>query len=350
MKKLSHITLAILLVMMVALTAVVPSAIHAQEDESTFFITEDKSFSVVLPAGWFADGDREEGLSVANSEEALAAMGSEDDQSAPEEGQLGIQVIALPISSLGDTEQTLLEVLDTLIGILSADEPVFEVTESQEIDMAGHPAAYAVATTSEVESAAVVYVIAPGTYGVAFMATQPGGLDALLEDAFNVLATVRHSLAIEESFDNGTFAFNYTTDWFTEDVEVAVIVHDSEETSTAEDLADGQYRITIFSLDSLGIDTSVSMEEAATSFVALALEDDETASEPFTLEIAEIEFVIVDVLNGDEEYIGGVFVTSIPALDIYVGAAFGASPNNAYQVSLTALSMLFTLEVTVVTE
>src|SRR5687768_14044009 len=104
-RKLLFLTFLLIFVVVIS-----PMLVMAQDEdlEMEEYEDEDGAFSLAHPVGWVVSLDEEEGaLMIANSEETLEAMSSEEDLEIAE-GQFGVAIFFLPLDLLSmmglDTE------------------------------------------------------------------------------------------------------------------------------------------------------------------------------------------------------------------------------------------------------
>jgi hypothetical protein len=327
-----------------------PAGTSAQDDSFTLFFTEDQAFSSVLPNGWAANGSREDGLILASSEATLQLYQAAED-SKPQPGDLIIQVYAFPEEAMAGLPMT--DFLSAVAQEMQADSDAPpELSDLEEFDLAGREAAVVTGVSSEVGAHVIMYLLAPGHYALAVIATTPDDLDAVTEDAMTILATVRFSLSLDETQDDEYVTFGYPTGWVLNTFEGMPPIYglaNSEEAFNAEDLIEGQYKIILADLGaSFGVDVAnLSVADATVAWVQGLLNEGETATDPITITLDNgVEIVTLDVLNKDGSYVGGVFVAQFTAFENVVeGVAFASAPDASYQISLTALNMLLGLQV-----
>jgi hypothetical protein len=161
--------LALIAGLAVAAALVMPVATGAQEETYDVFITEDGTMSVWLKEGWFAAGNAEEGLMVADS---LATMSSDGDH---QPGAFFILVLPLRADLavfFGLPEDAPLEEVITIFGQLfaSEDAPVPDFSDPELIDWHGVDIALAEGGDATADFALGAYILAPDTYGLVLIA------------------------------------------------------------------------------------------------------------------------------------------------------------------------------------
>lgn len=349
MKRALSFSLSLLLI---AAVLFIPAGVRAQEDTEAFnvFITEDGAFGVFLPEGWAADGSREGGLTIANSQEALDALLSDETEGGPESGQVGILVLTLDRETqelLGIAEDaSFVDALNTVVALILEDESEEEVpvmTEVTEFDFNGKPAASAEGTTSDVHVLFLAYEIAPDTLAVAYLVTAPGELDAVRENGINMIDNVGYSLPLDETFTSETagISFSYPAGWLAEESGPVVIVSNSEEAMAADELGEDQYGLIVINPANIGI-TSTDLTEVAAALADQLKEETDEVVGPIILMVGEQEIVGMAASNPDGNGDGGVFVTNTPKGIMAV--AYAGSTGQAALIGFSALQVLLSIE------
>lgn len=338
--------ISVLVSVMLLLMLVIPASVTAQDDaaEVTLFVTEDGAYSVALLDGWAATGSEDEGLSVANSQEALDKFDTDVD---PSEGDLAIGLLAVPselVAQLGlDEEATFVELLEAFLPIALGDseEPV-EVSDVQELDLAGRPAAYATVTSDTVEAAYALYALAPDTIGIGFLGGAPGVIEEQGDLALQILATARYSQPLVETFDDDALAFNYPEEWLAQGESGIYTITNDQEALSVDVLSEGQFGILAFDLGLLGY-TGESVSDVATQLAALIQEEGQEYSDPIEVEVGDNIVGIIDMTTPDTDgNEGGIMV--IQSGDELFGVVFLTADSEAYQVGLLALNVLLSME------
>jgi hypothetical protein len=337
--------IALILISSVWVATLGLAPVSAQDESFTVYFTEDMAFSTVLPDGWVADGNRDDGLTVANSADALGRALDEEGIFNP--GDLALKVFALPEDQLGGTpvDEFLALVAEQVVASTSDDPPEF--SEVEELDFAGRAAVSTMGISSDVGAGLIMYPFAPQTYAVAVIAATPDELDAMIETGLNALATVRYSLPLDATQDDELVTFNYPDGWVLQIESPLYMLANDQVAFDAEDPGEGQYKIVLADLSAFEVDVAtLSLADATTTWVEGLLSEGQTASDPLTLTLDGVEVITEDVFNEDGDTVGGVFVVQFASLENTVwGVAFGAAPGDSYQISLTALNMLWGLQV-----
>lgn len=326
----------------------------AQDGEAptvTLYISEDFSYSVALPEGWAASDNPEGGIRFANSEATLASMEADGD---PVSGEIGINLIALPLETASEfglaEDATLVDWVTVLQGIAqqqNADENLvfgeafeFELFERTWGGVDGQGTAG--------DRTIVAFEIAPGYLGLAFMGFAAGEGAQLGIDAFNVLGTARYSFPLEATFTsvNG-ITFNYPEEWITQDQGQIVYVANVEEALTIEVLEPGQHGLLIGTIAPENV-TLTDLGQIATNLTGTFAPPDSGAevAEPVVFSIGEEEEAREIAIVGVTGLPGGdanTYVTLLPN----GGIAFVinlSGVGTTFQMGLVSLNILLSMQ------
>lgn len=340
MKLFGSLMLSLLLLVML----IVPAGVTAQEDEMsvTFYITEDGSFSVTLLDGWAADGNRDDGITIANSEEVLAKF-NEDEDPAPDD--IAIQLLALPpefVSELGlDEDASYADILNVFVPfIMQENEEELELGEVLDIELGTQAASAIVAIGETSEAALVVYTLAPETLGLAIVAGAPGFIEESSDLALAVLASAQYSLPLEESFEDDLVSFSYPTEWVAQDEGGIYSLTNDAAALEADELEEGQYGIILLNAEAAGI-SGESTTEIANAFRDQLQEEGDEYSEAIEFEVDGMAASVIEVTSLEEGNEGGVLVVET---DLgFLVAVYVNAPGQNY-IGLTALNVLLSVE------
>jgi hypothetical protein len=317
---------------------------RAQDDGPTFFRTEDGSYSVFLPEGWVAEGSAEDGLVIANSQEAFVAFEADDD---PQPGQLVVVVSAIdtPTADLLEAldleaETSLVDLLDTVGPLLFSGDGGFSVGPADAISFAGRNAALAEVGREGIEGAVILYMMGPDRFGIGFIAGAPGILDEAGEQASEVLGLVRYSLTLDKTHESEGFTLSYPDGWVVDESEGFTLMSNDAAAIDADELAEGQYGIVVVEAAALG-SVSKDVTKVAAEVGELLADEGDVLSDVFTLEVDGRSVASIDVTNANDDTNnneGGLFVTDTDQ-GIFAVIYFTAA-EDSYQLGLTALNVL----------
>ncbi len=188
-----------------------PASVLAQDggDEDVWleFTSDDEMLTASYPPDWYAGESQDlPGLTVANSEAVLTAIMEGTDESLPASGDLGLQILLLPVdiltmSGFEITAETTLEELTTIVveGLLGLGQDAETTTEFGEVEIVAlddEIEAGVMTVTDEVDESngiLVVYEVADGVIGIGVGLAFLGEYDADVEAAFyGVLASVTY--------------------------------------------------------------------------------------------------------------------------------------------------------------
>jgi hypothetical protein len=205
--------------LLIFVVVISPMLVMAQDEdlEMEEYEDEDGAFSLSHPVGWAVLLDEEEGaLMIANSEETLEAMSSEEDLEIAE-GQFGVVIFFFPadllammgvdqelLASEETTPEEIAEAVITLFMEMEGEEededsPVFGEPELLELDEETSIAAVPYAVESQnLEGAYFFYEVGDGVYALG-IAAAPTGEFADNEEALGaILASLELNLSAED--------------------------------------------------------------------------------------------------------------------------------------------------------
>ncbi len=225
--------------------------VRAQDEATattTFFITEDGAFSVLLPQGWYAGGDAES-LTVSNNPEFTDL----NDLAVKEAGDYTFLVTPASRNAM-DTSPISADA--TMLEIATIVAPYFATPDSNVVIGAAESLTDSVArvTLSNDEHDVVLYVadhLAPDYFSVTMMAATKGELTEATEAIMlDILQTVHYSLPLEQTYvvsDNGV-TFFYPANWRANENDFGTVIFaDSQNTLdyvfAGKDPAPGEFSI-----------------------------------------------------------------------------------------------------------
>lgn len=340
-----------LLISLLALVLLVaPLSVLAQDGDTAsveVFVTDDGAFLTVLPPGWAADGDRFDGLTIANDPAILEAMDA-DLGDGPASGQFAMLVLALP---LGDVEMMLGEdaeldaILELIISFMSGDEdtPEFgEISELVDEDLE-FEGVVAYGANEKFDAMITAYELAPFTYGIAVLMAAPGELEDWEETGLTLVTLTSYAPELDADYTTADgLSFSYPSDWLVVEQEGIVTITSEELDMESEDvlLESGQFAVSLVNLSALGI-SDMALEDVAELLLDELLEEGDEANDPLILIIDGDEILLVSVENETENE--GGFILHDHDGTIYAAIYVGANGESGL-VGYLAASMLLSIE------
>jgi hypothetical protein len=320
---------------------------HAQSvTDPTFFITDDGAFSAWLPEGWYASGDRDRGLLIIQDEDGLDIP-----QTVFE---LKPDQFNLYVSLLTDSLRTLFDLTDddsphdVLAGMLAYGEDTIgdgaqltPVTESEYFD---RTIATATMRSDEVESMYFAWYLAPNEVGIASFDGVSGSLNQFGKQAIEILLSIRYALPLEQSHEAAIFTLQYPADWLVEETvpnTAFAITNDPEAVDTSE-LVAGQFGVVLLDTSIFGLSGDVA--DVAAQLGELVIESDQELGDTVVLNIDGTAVGFVEILAPDSDANeGGIYVVQSNGQSA-ISTIYVASHGDAYQIGLTGLNILLSVE------
>jgi hypothetical protein len=172
---------------------ITPLTVMAQDTEVKLedFVSQDETLTIGYPEGWTIQENDVSvtgtpGVMMGNSEDTLATMMGNDEDSNLAEGQAGIAVLLLPVDLLGfmgiqvpqgDEPLDILAVADAFFGstVGSGAETTADISKAEELALSDEiTAGYIKIKDTTVEGAMIVFELKPGVLGVVFGGAYPG--------------------------------------------------------------------------------------------------------------------------------------------------------------------------------
>ena len=326
-----------LVLLLALLVTVVPIGAQDDEDEVEFtiYVTDDVAYSTALLEGWVAQGSREDGIQIANSEEMMAWVNSEEKTLVPA-GGYAIVIAAIPEADLGMGE---LDAQTFTALILEFDEE-FSFGEVSAFEFEDYEeAARAEASTEFADLTAVSFEIAPDAWAFAVLAAAPGeGADG---EALGlaVLNSATFGLPLEESVEGASGAtYHLPTGWIGSESEsegqFIFGATSSDIAADAMEFEEGQFGVILMSYD--GDDTY----DTALAILPAMMEEGQTATPPFYVNVGDQEVLVMTIEDEEEDSVGGIMVLDSPEGEPDRVAWFGSAPGEAEWIALTVLNIL----------
>lgn len=342
--------LYLLLLVMIA----IPFTASAQDDATPVyevFVTEDGSFITLMPDGWVAKGNFEDGLIVANNADALYMMSNDsEDFTAPQPGEFGLGIAAFPneLFELFELPEdaSYSEILTTFLGLMM-DDPSFPAIEEQgELagDEFGFAGAYATGSNELMDLQLVVFDLSANTTGVVLMAAAPSEMSNFEAEAAQILITTSYTSPLEEvySSEDSAVEFAYPAGWKADvDENGLVYVTNDPEVTTDTTLQSGQFAVAVIDLSALGM-AGDTMEASANNILPVLLAEGDVADDPVILAIGEDKVLVINVDNEDETVNDGGLVIREVDGTMYA-AVYASAYDEARLIGYTAAAILLSI-------
>lgn len=330
---------ALLLILIAAFSLWRPSSSVAQQDaDSTFVLTTDAAFSVILPDGWFIEGDRESGLVVANHK----------DTDMVEVGNMTLRATALSyaeasqMTGVGENAPLadFLEILGEILSAQITETPT--VSDVRETTFLDRPIATSVLTTSEWEVMLVLYEIAPDTLNYANIVGGEGMINDQGKQVLEIVDSIRYSLPLDAMYQDDDYEFPYPSDWNVEKTIIDIIfIANFTDVLGTTDLEPGEYGFAVLNPQNLEVDEDNLQDTIVELAHSLWPENEELS--PITITVNGQEIVFADVQDfGTTTNVGGIMVRALD--DEFVAVFHIASVGEAESLWLTALNILLNIE------
>lgn len=341
-----------LLCLLLLLTIAIPFTALAQDDATPVyevFVTEDGAFITLLPEGWVAAGDGEDGLQVANSEETMTAMDS-DEADGPESGQFAMVIVPLPTEMLalfgGSEEGTYTDTLMIMMDLFSEgdDFPTFDEPAELSDQDYGFDGAYVYGQNETMDAKMIVYDLAADTIGVAILLSAPGELEEFEPAATGIIVTASYAPPLEEiySSEDSAVEFAFPVGWTANvDENGLVYVTNDPEVTTDTTLQSGQFAVAVINLSAFGM-AGDTLEASAGNILPLLLEEGDTTDDPVILAIGDDEVLVINVDNEDETVNDGGLVIREVDGTMYA-AVYASAYDEARLIGYTAAAILLSI-------
>lgn len=322
--------------------------VSAQDTEAfSLFFTDDYAYSVILPAGWYAQGSRERGLVIGSSEDTLNNFVEDID---PAEGQFALSITTVDETfekNVGITpDMTPLEGIELAYQGMSTGTAPNSLQPIVETTIAGQEAAGFLVLDSNFEGYVFAYNLAPNQLGFGIFLGKVGAIDAYYDNARAILNTVRFSLPLPETFEGIGLSVQYpSADWVVLDQGDRIEIALRDENATDPTLATGEFDIFLLSPNQDDIEDHTFPELARILATQLAAEDKEAQISVIFFPFDEYEGAWIKMetpdVNGNNS---GLWMIDTEH-GIFL-ATYSAPLGDEAHISLTALTMLDSLVIT----
>lgn len=337
----------ILILSVMALIAT-PLSVFSQGNVDGLYVTDDGSFALFLPDGWFAEGNAEE-LFIATSAETLELIQDNSDE-APilDSGEVGIVVTPFPIEILEflalEPTASPVEIVELL---LADEEEVTLVGEIEEVEVNGLPAALVRVSDEVGDVVVVMHRLGPTVLGLTAIVAGDNAFDEVIEDVLAGLGEVNYSLPLEELYEDEANSVLYPTGWTADSdiLEGALVITNVPEFFELEDaeLQSNEVAYLLFEVTDIAAENNNDLEATAAAFAELFLSEGDEAGDPSTLVVNGREVAGLNVTNENEgQGEGGVGVSEGPDGEFY-GLVYATADNEGQLIAWTGLQILLSI-------
>ncbi len=337
-----------------------PLTVFAQngdEADEIFYVSPDRAFAAILPAGWVAEAEEGDTIIVASSEEALEITSGADNVPILPAGELAISVTVLPTEFIDlfeeDADVSMTEILNAFLEVFADEESDFpELSAAEEIEFApGQMAAIVRGSQDGAEFALLAYMIAPDTIAITAVIGVEGELFAAEADVLALLEGILYSAPLDEVYEDEAVIINYPAGWDAENVQPGIYTFTNvpEKLELGEEgspLESGEYIMAIYNLTELGEpEGDLSDLLVAAGQQLLDEEEEDSFTEAVQIPLEDRELYGMTVIQADEEENGGgLLITRTETGEILLvvyATALGQEPLGSW----TAANMLLGVEI-----